>query len=229
MAVQACAARRLPSVGRGRGGRSRRASCAGRAGLPQRRHANGSTHMCCPAPVLRRPWLGRAVASHELHGACRSSRDRDAPMATHTCAARRWLSAGCGRGGQSHRASCTGRAGLAAMAACRRLYTHVLPGADPPGRNLGGQSRSAGRAGLAAIATRQWRHTLTHVLPCAGPPLATRLWWHTHVLHCAGPPPAVAGEGRVARAARTRLTRSQSACCCKSKLRIWSALRFFWR
>ena len=186
VAEHACAARRWPFSGCGRGGQSRRASCAGRAGPPQRRHANGSTHMCGPAPVLRRPWLGRAVASRKPHGACRSRSNGDAPMATHTCAALRWHSAGCGRGGRSRRASRTGRAGLAAMATCRWRHTHVLPGAGP----LPAVTGEGGRAARAARACRSRRDRDAPMAAntCAGG---------------AGSPLAVAGEGgRAARAAR---------------------------
>jgi hypothetical protein len=226
VAEHACAARRWPFSGCGRGGRSRRASCAGRAGPPQRRHANGSTHMCGPAPVLRRPWLGRAVASRKPHGACRSRSNGDAPMATHTCAALRWHSAGCGRGGRSRRASRTGRAGLAAMATCRWRHTHVLPGAGPLPAVTGEGGRAA-RAARGVQVSQRSRRADGGKHMC-GPAQALRWPWpgravaprEPHgacrsrsdgnapmVAHTcapgAGPPPAVAGKGgRVARAAR---------------------------
>jgi hypothetical protein len=144
-------ATRWPSAGRGRGGRSRRASCKGHAG-----HAAMATRLwrhahvrpgAAPALALGRPWPGRALLSGELHGACRSCRDRDAPMAAHTCAARRWPSAGRGQEGRPRRASCKGRAGLAAIATRQWRHAHVRPGA-------GSRPAVAGEGGRVARAAR---------------------------------------------------------------------------
>ncbi len=152
-----------PVVAR-KGGRVGRAA-RGVQVLPRSRRASGGTHMCGPALALGRPWPGRAVASRELHGVCRSRRDHDAPMAARTCAAWRWPSAGRGRGGRSRRASCTGRAGHAAMATRQWRHAHVRPGAGPRPAVGGEGCRVARAAGHAAIATRRWLHM--HVRPFA--------------------------------------------------------------
>ncbi len=98
---------------------------------------------------------------------------RDAPVAAHACACRRWPFAGGGRGGRSRRARGKVTRGEQvshrwqravggihmcgqALALCRRL----------PGRAVASRERHR-RAGLAAVAPRGWRHT--QVRPGAGP------------------------------------------------------------
>ncbi len=68
--------------------------------------------------------VGRAVASRGRHRACSSRRDRDAPSAAHTWAARRAPSASAGWGGGSRRAGGTARARPAAIVTRRLRYTH---------------------------------------------------------------------------------------------------------
>ena len=93
--------------------------------------------MCGPVLAFRRPWPGRAVALSEMHWMCRSSSDGDA-QAAPTFVARRWPSAGRGRGGRSRCARGTRRADLAAMVTRRWWHAQVRPGAGPlrpwPGR-----------------------------------------------------------------------------------------------
>jgi hypothetical protein len=62
----------------------------------RRRH----THMGRKARTLRHRRLGRAVASRGRHSACSSCRDRIAPPAAHTWAARRTPSVSAGEGGR---------------------------------------------------------------------------------------------------------------------------------
>jgi hypothetical protein len=96
------------------------------------RRAGVGTHVCHPGRALRLPWLGREIASRELHGACSSRCDRDAPAAAHACAARCGPSAGRGWGGRLRRAGGTVCSCLAAIATRRRRHTHVPPQAGPP-------------------------------------------------------------------------------------------------
>jgi hypothetical protein len=112
-----------------------------------------------------------------LHGqGCTSSRcDRDAPVAAHTCAARRRPSACRGGGGGSvasreRHGACSSRCNRGAPVLA---HTCATPGGPSACRGWGGRSRRASgtlRARLAAIATRRRRHT--HVLPGVGPPPA---------------------------------------------------------
>ena len=141
--------------------------------------------MCGPALTLRWPWPGRAVASCELHGACKSRHDRDTLMAAHAGEALRWPSAGRGRGGtvasRELREACPTRCDGDTPVAAHACAALRWPSA---GRGRGGQLRRASCTGHVRLAA-----------------MVTLLWQHTHVLPGAGPPPAVAGEGgRVARA-----------------------------
>ncbi len=84
------------------------------------------------ASALRRRWLGRGVATHRRHSACPTRRDRDAPRAARTWAARRAPSVSAGWGGPSRRAGGTARACPVEITMRRRLRTHGPPGAHPP-------------------------------------------------------------------------------------------------
>ena len=88
--------------------------------------------MCGPVAEERWPWPGRAVALGEIYWKCRSRRDGYAPVAAHAFAARRWPSAGSGRGGRSRRARGTGRADgnapVAAQASAARCWPSTREG-----------------------------------------------------------------------------------------------------
>ena len=68
----------------------------------------------------------------EIYWKCRSRRDGYAPVAAHAFAARRWPSAGSGRGGRSRRARGTGRADgyapVAAQASAARRWPSTREG-----------------------------------------------------------------------------------------------------
>ena len=216
VAAHICAARCRPTAGRDRrlGGWSRRASCTAVQVSPLSRRAGGGTHMCGPALALRRPLPGGGGRSARAAQPCRSrrragedemsvarpgptrarlgptragpggrftraaqpcrsrreSRDRDAPVAAHICAARRWPSTGRCRKGRSLHASCTA---VQVSQRSRRAGggTHMCGPAQALRRPLPERAVASrelhSRAGLAAIATRRWRHT--HVRPGAGP------------------------------------------------------------
>jgi hypothetical protein len=114
--------------------------------MRSRWHTHGP-HGACPPPAPAGEG-GRVAPSRGWHSACSSRRDRDAPLAAHTWAARRAPSASAGRGGRSRRGGCTARARPAAIATRRRRYTHGPRGACPPPSPAGGgwSHRSVARA-----------------------------------------------------------------------------------
>ena len=91
----------------GGGGRSARAAQPCRS---QRRAGEDEMSVARPGPTRARLGPTRAGPGGRFTRAaqpCRSRRDRDAPVAAHTCAALRRPSAGRCRRGRSYRASCT--------------------------------------------------------------------------------------------------------------------------
>ena len=126
----------------------------------------------CLAAIATRRWR----CKHVLPGACPQSavaagggrvaraargvqvcHNGVTPMAAHTCAARRLSSAGRGWGGQSRRTSCTGHAGLAAIATRRWRHTRVLPGAGSPPAVAGEGSRIVRAARGVQVSQRSRR------------------------------------------------------------------------
>jgi hypothetical protein len=102
------------------------------------------THMGCTARTLRQRRLGRAVTSRGRHSVCSSRRNRDAPAAAHTWAARRAPPASSDWGGRSRRLGGTACASPAAIATRHLRHTHGPHGAHLRQRRLGREVASRG-------------------------------------------------------------------------------------
>jgi hypothetical protein len=176
----------------GEGGRVARAARRARSAalaMRSQRHTHGPRG----APLgQRRP--GRAVASHGRHIMCSSRRDRDAPSAAHTWAARRVPSASAGWGGWPGRAGGTARARPAVIAMRRRRHSCGPHGARP-------QPASPGDGGSVARAGQR--------VPDLPHSRSSADGTHMGRTARARPQPAPAGEGgRVARAAQCAASRA---------------------